>query len=109
MKKLTKSKIAKIVLYISFIPYILLFVISLLSAFIGFDFMFSTTYGIEGFFACLVILGYLLWVFGIIPVCLIYQIIYFIVKSIKKNKKETEENKQSVEVLDNKDEKNIDK
>jgi phosphotransferase system glucose/maltose/N-acetylglucosamine-specific IIC component len=42
--------------------------------------------------------GWILYCYAAIPICLIYQIIYFIVISYIKNKKEIEERKELMEV-----------
>lgn len=72
------QKTARIFLWISFVPAVLILLYGVYCAFAGFDF-FSTSYGIEGFTSSIVIM---LWVFGLIipilPVCVIYQIIYLI-------------------------------
>jgi large-conductance mechanosensitive channel len=141
MKKFKKSKIAKKVLYISFISYILSFFIDIIQK--------SVYAGIDDLMCYPdIVLEYSDHIINhiLVPVCLIYQIIYLmvylIVKLVKKVKKEekereefenliktedaetieyiskkldsknvySEENKQKVESLDNKEEtKNIDK
>ncbi len=80
-----KQKAAKIILIISFVPYGLVLLSGIHGAIFGAGFFFDTVYGLDGFF--IGILGAGLSMMLIIPVCIIYQIIYLIrskVGAIKK-------------------------
>ena len=82
-----KEKVLKIILKISFIPYLLLLLLGINSAIYGFSFFGTSTYGIEGFMDSITIYGFaLVSIFPVIPVCLVYEIFYFIRYMVKKNK-----------------------
>ena len=83
---MNKKRIFKIILIITSIPFITIFILGLWNAFFGFTFFLSTSYGIEAFFDTCFILGWLLCVFPVLPVCLLYQIIYLIVFLVNKKK-----------------------
>lgn len=86
-KEYSKVKATKIILILSFIPYIFLLFYSIYSSICGFTFFYQTSYGFEGFSDSIVIMGFLLCVYyPIIPVCLLYQIIYLIFNLIKTHK-----------------------
>ncbi len=80
-----KDKVLKIIFIISFIPYIGLLIYGIYSMIFGFTFIFSTSYGIEAFLDSIFILGLLLCVYPILPICLIYQIFYLIRHLVKKH------------------------
>lgn len=82
-----KSKIAKGIFYLSFIPYILLLLLSIYSAFEGFTFLFSTSYGIEAFFETFIFVGAIFCIIPVFPVCICYEIGYGIYQ-LKKRKGE---------------------
>ena len=88
-KKLSKKAIvAKVFLWISILPYAYIIIHSVISAFVGGGTGFKTSYGVEAFLSTLVVLAlYLTVLIPILPVCLIYQVIYIIVKIIIKRKK----------------------
>lgn len=73
-----KSNPAYIPLAISFLPYIFILIVAVISMFNGFDFFFSTSYGFEGFVDAIFIYGYLGIHFLILPVCWLIQIAYLI-------------------------------
>lgn len=88
-----KNKILKLILYISFIPYIALLVVSFYYALNGFDVYtwilptyVKTIYGMEAFLETLIWNGLKLCYIPILPVCLIFQIIYFIRSIVNKRK-----------------------
>lgn len=86
MKGKIKKKIPKIVLIISFIPYAFCLLYGIYSVFAGFTFFGSTSYGFDAFTSSIFIMGYLLCCYPVIPVCLIYQIVYLSVFIIKRSK-----------------------
>ena len=81
-----KDKVLKIILIISSLPFIGLLLIGIYSMFFGFTFFFSTSYGIEAFLGSIFIIGWLLCIIPVLPICLIYQIFYLIRHLVKKNK-----------------------
>ena len=76
---------AKVFLWLSFLPYAFIIIRAVFSAFFGFSFFFSTSYGWDAFFSAIFFTGWIL-VFGfpVLPVCLIYQIIYLSVAITRK-------------------------
>lgn len=72
-----KKKIPKILLIISFIPYALILIYGMYSAFAGFTFLY-TVYGFEALFSATILALWILCSIPIIPVCLIYQTAYFL-------------------------------
>lgn len=76
-----KQKAAKIILIISFIPYVLVLLCGIIGAINGAGFFFDTVYGWDGFIIGM--LGAVLSMALIIPVCLIYQIVYLIRSKIE--------------------------
>lgn len=79
-----KKKAGKIALIISFIPYVFILLYSLYSAFAGFTFLFSTSYGFEAFTDSIVILSAMMWICPILPACVLYQLTYLITYIMKK-------------------------
>lgn len=73
------KKALKTLLILSFAPYVFLLGCGIYSAFAGFGFFFSTSYGFDAFRDCIVFMGFLLCWYPVIPICLIYQIIYLII------------------------------
>lgn len=87
-----KKRIFKIILWISLLPYVILFVMGIWHAFFGFTFFSATYTGWEGFVNSVFILGWACCViYPVLPVCLLYQIVYtiyvFVMKSRKKQTK----------------------
>ena len=93
-----KNKIAKIIFVLSFLPYVILILISLYHAIFGYDVYtlikpqyIRTSYGTEAFGESLVWNSLVLCVIPVLPIVLIYQIIYIVIKIIikllKRNKK----------------------
>lgn len=81
-----KDKVLKIVLWISFLPYVWLLVYGIYSFFNGFTFIFSTSYGFTALYESIVIMGIILCMYPVLPICLIYQLFYLICYFIKKKK-----------------------
>lgn len=86
-----KRKIYKIIFIISFLPYIVLLLISLYYAIFGYNIYtlilptyVKTIYGIEAFVEALFWNSLGLFFIPILPICIIYQLIYFITYIIKK-------------------------
>lgn len=73
-----KSKVAKIIFLISFLPWLLVLICGIWGAIFGVGFLFSTCYGWEGFL--LGVLGALLGMtmVPVLPVCLVYEICYIV-------------------------------
>ena len=87
-----KRKIFKIILWISFVPYVVLLAMGIWHAFFGFTFFAATYTGWEGFVNSIFILGWACCViYPILPVCLLYQIIYMVYAIIEKRKKKHED------------------
>ncbi len=87
-----KKIILKIILVISFIPDVFLLVGSIWSYFNGYTFFYSTSYGLEGAYTFLLVLGaYLTYTF-ILPICLIYQLALLVSYIIKKSEKGNKNN-----------------
>lgn len=87
-----KKRIFKIILWISLLPYVILFVMGIWHACFGFTFFSATYTGWEGLVNSVFILGWACCViYPVLPVCLIYQIVYtiyvFVMKSRKKQTK----------------------
>ena len=96
---MNKRKILKIVLLLSFTPYIILIVYSLYHAIFGYDVYtlilpqyLRTVYGWDAFSEVFLWTALSLSVIPIIPVCFLYQIIYFIRCLIKVIRSKAEEN-----------------
>ena len=79
-----KKKIPKIILILSFAPYIFCLLYGICSAIFGFGFIFSTSYGFDAFMSSIVLMGLLLCYYPVIPICLIYQLVYLAVFVMKK-------------------------
>jgi len=87
-----KKRIFKIMFWISLLPYVILLVLGIWHAFFGFTFFSATYTGWEGFVNSVFILGWACCViYPVLPVCLLYQIVYtiyvFVMKSRKKQTK----------------------
>ena len=86
-----KRKVLKIIFWLSFAPYLFLIVYSIYHAIFGYD-MYTlifreyirTIYGWEAFLNVFVWNAFILCVYPVLPVCLLYQVIYFIVWLIKR-------------------------
>ena len=85
-----KNKIFKVLFIISFLPYVVLILISIYYSIFGYNsgLMFSSPiiYGIEAFGQSLFWNSLTLCFIPILPIVLIYQIVYVIIKVVKKNK-----------------------
>ena len=89
-----KEKTLKILLYVSFLPYIFILVISIWSIFNGFTFMVGTTYGFKAFYESAIIYGFILCTeIPIIPICVFYEIFYLLRYIMNKKNKKIKENK----------------
>lgn len=77
-----KKKITKIILILSFMPYAFILLYGVYCAFFGFDF-FSTSYGFDALTNSIFIMTLLLCYYPVIPICLIYQLVYLTVFLIK--------------------------
>ncbi len=77
----------KIVLYITFIPYVIILCIAVYYGIVGFRWMESWCQGLDGFFGALELIGLVLvatpWGFPIL-LCLIYQIAYAVHRKSEK-------------------------
>jgi len=73
-----KHTISKIIFVISFVPYILIIIISIISMFTGAGLFFSTYYGIDAFLLSMFALFWIGW--PILLIVFIYQVIYAIIK-----------------------------
>lgn len=87
-----KVKISRIIFIISFVPYIILILISLYYAIFGYDVYTwilpvykGTIYGFDAFRETLLWNLIILCYIPILPILLIYQLIYFVRYLIKKN------------------------
>jgi len=87
-------KIKKIILFITFLPYIYILLLSTYHAIFGYDVYtlilptyVKTIYGIEAFKEVFILNLLGLTFIPIIPICLIYQIVYLIIFIVKKYKK----------------------
>ncbi|MDE7363858.1 MAG: hypothetical protein K2N27_03065 [Ruminococcus sp.] len=79
-----KKKIPKIILILSFAPYVFCLLYGICSAIFGFGFIFNTSYGFDAFMISIVLMGLLLCYYPVIPICLIYQLVYLAVFIMKK-------------------------
>lgn len=82
---MNKKKLLKIVLWLSFIPYLFLIIYSLYYAIFGYDVYtmilpqyVRTTYGWDAFFEVFVWTALILCFIPVLPICFLYQIIYLI-------------------------------
>lgn len=76
--------IARIVLYISFVPYACLLGYAIVSAIGGASWFTSHVHGLDAFLLIIFIVGYLY--IGIFAVCLAYQLIYLIIYLLNRRK-----------------------
>ena len=95
---MNKKKIFKIIFWLSFLPYIILFLLSTYHAFYGYDVYtwikpeyVRTIYGIDAFAETLVWNMIKFSVIPILPIVLIFQIIYIVLCLKNKNVKLSEE------------------
>ncbi|MDE5570385.1 MAG: hypothetical protein K2J47_06245 [Ruminococcus sp.] len=79
-----KKIIPKIILILSFAPYVFCLGYGIYSAIFGFGFLFSTSYGFDAFQSSIIIMTILLCCYPVIPICLIYQLVYLSVFIMKK-------------------------
>lgn len=79
-----KNKIPKIILILSFAPYVFTWLYGIYSMVNGFNWFFSTSYGFEAFKVSTLLMLLMLCYFPVIPPCLIYQIVYLSVFIMKK-------------------------
>lgn len=85
--KLNKVKILRILFKLSFLPYILLLLFAIYTSFFGFNFMFSTSYGLDAFVSTIAILGILgCTCFPIFPIVFVYEVFYLIWIKFRKDK-----------------------
>lgn len=82
-----KKIIPKIILILSFAPYVFCLGYGIYSAIFGFGFLFSTSYsyGFDAFISSILLTGFFLCGYPVIPVCLIYQLVYTAVSVMKKH------------------------
>lgn len=80
-----KKTILKVLFLITFLPYVFLLGVSTLSIFTGFTFMTNTHYGFQAFSDSFVIWGLTLCLMGIIPLCLIIQLVVLIYYLVNRN------------------------
>lgn len=71
-----KNKVAIVIFYISFIPYVLLLALSTYNAIHGMSFFFSTCIGFEALLVTLIVYG--VYFAPVFVVCLVYQIIFVV-------------------------------
>lgn len=90
---MNKRKILSIILWLSFIPYLFLIGYSLYHAIFGYDVYtmilpqyVRTIYGWDAFSEVFLWTALGLIFIPVIPICLLYQIIYFIIKFIHKKR-----------------------
>lgn len=83
---MTKKKIFKVLFFISFLPYIILILISIYHAILGYDIYtwinhqyVETINGIDAFTETLFWNGITFSIIPILPISLIYQIIYIVI------------------------------
>lgn len=82
-----KKKIPKILLILSFAPYIFCLICGIYCFVNEFTFFSYTTYGLEAFKNGIVFIGLLLCYYLVIPVCLAYQIIYLIIYIVRSRRR----------------------
>lgn len=80
-----KKIILKIILILSFAPYVFCLGYGIYSAIFGFRFLFSTSYGFDAFMSSIVLTVFFLCCYPVIPICLIYQLVYTAVSVMKKH------------------------
>lgn len=90
---MNKGKILRIILWLTFIPYLFLFVYSLYYAIAGYDVYtmilpqyVRTIYGWDAFLEVFVWTGLALCLIPILPICFLYQSIVFIIVVIRRTK-----------------------
>lgn len=81
-----KSKAAKVIFLVSFIPWALVLLYGVYGAFFGVDF-FGMCYGWEGFLFGIMIAGIVMCVVPILPVCLVYEICYILCNKVPRLRK----------------------
>lgn len=74
-----KKIIPKIILILSFAPYVFCLGYGIYSAIFGLRFLFSTSYGFDAFMSSIVLTVFFLCYYPVIPSCLIYQLVYLVV------------------------------
>ena len=94
------KKIFFIILLISFLPYMAILGYGLYSAVFGYDVYtlilptyIETLYGLDAFLEAVTVLGLILLYIPILPFCMIYQIIFILIKMIGKLKNRSNTNK----------------
>lgn len=86
-----KKKLFKLIFIVSFMPYVLLLLYALYKSIVGYDIYTwilpvykGTIYGIEAFMQVLIWNGIALCFIPVLPACFLYQIIYLIIRYVKK-------------------------
>ena len=72
------TKADKIWFVISFVPFSLVMLYGMYGAFFGIDFLWSRNYGLDGFLLAVVFGG--IFAIPVLPVCIIWQIIYLVTR-----------------------------
>lgn len=82
-----KKIILKIILILSFAPYVLCLLAGIYSMFSNglFDFIFNISSGLQNFIGSILIMMLMLFYYPVIPPCLIYQLVYLSVFLMKKH------------------------
>ena len=86
-----KHKIAKIIFVLSFIPILFCFVAGIVCAFKGYSYtdilgdIPTTVYGLSAFFEVFITDLVTMIFLGIIPVCMVYQLVYLIIDFKNRN------------------------
>ncbi len=90
---LVKKKIPQIIFWLSFMPYLLLLGYSIYHAIFGYDVYtmilsqyVETLYGWDAFLRVLLWTGFAMCIIPVLPVCLLYQILYLFIYIIKRLK-----------------------
>lgn len=80
-----KKKISKIILILSFAPYVFCLGYGIYSMFNGFGagLLFSKSYGFDAFMGSTILMTIFLCYYPVIPICFIYQLVYLTVFIIK--------------------------
>ena len=79
-----KQKIFKIILILSFLPIVVTLLYGICTIFTGFNFFWSQVNGLKAFYACTgTMLVIFIIAFPLIPLCILYEIIYLIVFAVK--------------------------
>lgn len=79
-----KKIISRIILILSFAPYVFTLIYGIYSMANGFTFFFSTSYGFEAFRDATLLMMLMLCYIPVIPSCLIYQFVYLSIFIMKK-------------------------